>query len=624
MKRAQNMKSKPARGSIPRKRRRVRLSDLLIELEKAGLVRYGDEPEPVFLFKHTLTQETAYQSLLNRTRREIHLDIARIYENLYPDRLDEYAPILAHHYAEGGNEPQAFVYEARAGDVSMRLFASAEAIGYYTRALEIIKRAPVLPLGDESGVNASSIQNLYLKRGRALELSGKYDEALKNYDEMRALAQARGDRAMELASLLATATVVSVPTSKYNPQLAKELSDRALIIAREIGDRGAQAHILRNLMLITRWLKDPSDAARYGEESLAIAREYNLREDVAYTLNDLAVHGYLDSGEFGKALAASSEARQLWQEMNNLPMLADSTSSSALAQYALGNFDAVIAASNESLKITEAIGNLWGQSYAQWIVGNVYADRGEPARAIQIMDKSISLGEQVGFAGAEVGVRNMQAPVYADCGMIDRALEIAKKSVAVAEPRFAAWLMWSDSILARLYVRVGKIDEAEAALDRAKAGPVEYHIGRGMAQISCQLTLAGAEIALATNDRSHSMSSFDTLIDYLQKTGARVFLPEVLYVRAQVELAREQIDLSLKTLTDAREIAESLGARRRLWQIYLLLAEIQTRRGNESESRSLRRQAREITEYIAAHATDEQRAAFSSLPAVRELNLADN
>jgi tetratricopeptide (TPR) repeat protein len=377
-----------------------------------------------------------------------------------------------------------------------------------------------------------------------------------------------------LAAHLATATVLSIPTSKYDPQLAKELSDRALAIAREIKDRGAEAHILRNLMLIARWTQDPADAARYGEESLAIARERNLREEMAFTLNDLAVHGYLDAGQLdGRCLRGHS--------------------------------------------LGKTIGNLWGQSYARWIVGNVYSDRGEPERATQIMEDCIRFGEQAGFAGAEVGVRNMLAMVAAECGMFDRGVEIARKAAAVAERRFAAWGPWSQGVLARLYTRTGKIAEAESAVDRALSSPVEYHIGRGMAQVSFQLTLAKADIALAKDDLDYSTSALEVLIQYLHRANIRTLQPEALFTKGKVDLARGQKEAAQESFTQARDVAELLGIRRMLWKIYIALAEIQTALGNELEARALGAKARGVVEYIAAHATEEQRTTFLNLPDVR-------
>ncbi len=610
MKKAQTLKIKPPRHFAPRKRQ-VHAQDPLSELEEAGLVRRTDEFEPAYLFKHALTQESAYQSLLHSTRRSIHLRVASIYENLYPDQLDEYAALLARHYAEGGDLEHELVYEMRAGDVSTRLFANAEAIGHYARALEIAK--------DLDATGSESLRNLYLRLGRVFELGGQYDRALEHYGEMETLGMKRKDRAMKLDALIAIANIRTLPTAEHDAEKAKELSDQALVLAREIGDHDAEARILRSLMILSRWAGEPDKGVVFGEQSLAIARKYRLQEQTAFTLNDLVVHGYANTGQFDRALAVGQEAQQIWQEQNNLPMLADSYSSLAVVQYPLGNYDEVVAASERAWQISERIGNAWGQAYSRWMLGDVYSDRGELEHAIQITQTGIKLGEQAGFAGAEVGGRNLLATVCAHYGLIDLGLEVAQKSAMIANQRFSSWAPWSHATLARLYARKGMLGDAETAMRRAIVGATESVIGRFMILHSSQMVFADVEIALAKNDSEASALANDRLIDHLHRTGARTMLPEALYLRGKIELARDRIDSAQVALTQAREAGETLMLRRMLWQIYAALAEIQTRRGNMSEARQLRDEACKIIEYITEHSTEEQRAAFLSLPAVRAM-----
>lgn len=611
---------RPTRREFERKRRdsvnesravAKSVVEWLGELEAAGLVHRLSESEPAYLFKHTLTQETAYQSLLNRSRRDIHLNVARIYENLYPERLDEYAALLARHYAEGGDDAHALVYETRAGHVATRLFAHAEAIAHYSRAIGITSRA--------ESVADGSLKDLYLKRGRVFELSGRYDKALQNYGEMQALARERGDRALELGAVISIAALHAIPTPVFDPQQAQQFADDAITLARELNDRASESRIFWMLMILKRWVKDPAGAVRYGEKSLEIARECNLREQVAFTLNDLAVHGYYNTGEFHKAQNASAQARKLWREMNNLPMLADNYSSSGIVNYPLGNFDQVIAESSEALEISERTGNLWGQSYAQWIVGNVHSDRGEPNRAVQVMENSIRIGEQGGFAGAEVGVRNALAITLAHYGLVDKSLEIVQQAVKIVEGRFAAWKHWSYAVLARIYTYQGKIDKAEAIMKDLRVVLDDTPLTQIMPLILFQISMADAELVFAKQNRDANPAFLDSMIQYLQKAQGRGLLSEPLLAKGKFLMARNELDDAAEILREAREIAESLSARRMLWQIYAALAEIQTRRGNKSEARSLRQQARETIDYIATHATEEQRAAFLDLPDVRAI-----
>ncbi len=192
----------------------MNLDAQLAQLETADLVRRAIGTEFSFQFRHTLTQETIYQSLLRAKRREMHAHTARAYEMLYPDRLDEFAALLAMHYAQAGDDAKTLEYATRAGDAAARLYANAEAFDFYSRAVEVAKRVGARhlpsqgfqqtgvalnqtdPPQDRARANASPLQDLYLKRGRVLELMGRIDDALANYREMQALAQERGDRAL--------------------------------------------------------------------------------------------------------------------------------------------------------------------------------------------------------------------------------------------------------------------------------------------------------------------------------------------------------------------------------------------------------------------------------------------
>ncbi len=89
--------------------------NFLAQLENDDFIRRLDEQEIAYLFKHILTQESAYQSLLVKKRREVHLLVAQAYEKFYPDRLDEDAALLAQHYAHAGDDAKTLEYSIRAG-----------------------------------------------------------------------------------------------------------------------------------------------------------------------------------------------------------------------------------------------------------------------------------------------------------------------------------------------------------------------------------------------------------------------------------------------------------------------------------------------------------------------------
>ena len=308
-----------------------------------------------------------------KRRRELHGQVARAIEILHADRLEELAPLLAHHYAAAGDDPSATLRYARmAGDAASRRYANTEAIQHYGIALKAAQAVPA--------VESETLLHLYTSRGRAYELSGGYDQALANYAEMSALADRRGDRRLELAALMAVATIRSTPNPAFDAIEAQTLCDRALALAQELGDRPAEAKILWILLLLNYFAANPAQSVAYGERAIALARELGLREQLAFALNDIH-RSYTASGRVADALAALEEAEGLWRDMDNLPMLADNLNGGAEVRLMVGDFDGTLARTAESEAITEAIGNLWQLSYGRMIRTIVYLERGKSTRA---------------------------------------------------------------------------------------------------------------------------------------------------------------------------------------------------------------------------------------------------
>jgi class 3 adenylate cyclase/predicted ATPase len=102
-------------------------------------------PEVEYHFKHALTQEVAYGTVLQERRKELHECTAQAIETLYSANLDEHYSELAHHYTRSGNTEKAVEYLHLAGQQAVQRSANAEAITHLTTALELLKTLPDTP-----------------------------------------------------------------------------------------------------------------------------------------------------------------------------------------------------------------------------------------------------------------------------------------------------------------------------------------------------------------------------------------------------------------------------------------------------------------------------------------------
>jgi class 3 adenylate cyclase/tetratricopeptide (TPR) repeat protein len=165
------------------------LASDLDALVRVGLVdRVASGSTADYRFAHAVIQETAYQSLLRRTRRALHGRAAATLEQLRADRTDSVAATIGHHFAEAGEVDRAIPFFVTAGDRAKAAYANEESIVSYRRAAGLIEDR-----GDGVGEDPALHSDLLARLGDVLRLVGDHDEARDIFE--RALASLpAGDR----------------------------------------------------------------------------------------------------------------------------------------------------------------------------------------------------------------------------------------------------------------------------------------------------------------------------------------------------------------------------------------------------------------------------------------------
>ena len=124
-----------------------------------------------YIFKHAITHDVAYDSMLRARRKELHGLAAAAIESLFPERLDELSATLGYHHERGENAERAAHYLGRAAARAKAAFANTEAIAFYKSALAARERMP------EQTRDQSAVAQLSEDLGDVLTLSGHHDEA---------------------------------------------------------------------------------------------------------------------------------------------------------------------------------------------------------------------------------------------------------------------------------------------------------------------------------------------------------------------------------------------------------------------------------------------------------------
>jgi class 3 adenylate cyclase/tetratricopeptide (TPR) repeat protein len=272
------------------------------------------EHDTEYVFKHALTQEVAYNSLLIERRKQVHESVGKAIEALFPAQLDDYVTALAHHYSHTENADKAVEYLGRAGKQAVERGANEEAIRNLTTAIDLlasfndeserIRREMPLQLAlapaymSLQGWAALEVE-LALTRARELcealgdppegflvlfglyalyLLRGEVRIAFETAEEMRSRAerssdstqlllahQALGQALFQMGEFVAAGENLEKVINLYNREQQGFL---AFVVGADIGV------VSLSFSAWTLWnLGYPEQALRRGKEALALARE---------------------------------------------------------------------------------------------------------------------------------------------------------------------------------------------------------------------------------------------------------------------------------------------------------------------------------------------------------------
>jgi class 3 adenylate cyclase/predicted ATPase len=290
----------------------------LTQLVEAELVyQRGVPPRSRYVFKHTLIQDAAYQSLLRSTRQQYHQRIAQVLETRFPDTVETQPELVAHHYTEAGLAAPAIPYWQRAGQRANERSAHAEAISHLTKGLEVLTTLPDTP------ERAQQELALQITLGLAF-IATKGQAALEvghTYSRARELCQQVED-VPQLCRVLWGLCHVHLVRGEF--QSTRQLCEEFLDFARHVQE---PMYLLgAHFMLGVMWqlLGEYAPARQHLEQSLTL---YDPKQHHAHTFLfgwDLGVfcrawapHTLWHLGYPDQALAMSREAVALAQDLSH-------------------------------------------------------------------------------------------------------------------------------------------------------------------------------------------------------------------------------------------------------------------------------------------------------------------
>ncbi|MBI3800922.1 MAG: hypothetical protein HY268_28595, partial [Deltaproteobacteria bacterium] len=283
-------------------------------------------PEVEYTFKHALTQEVAYGSLLIERRKMLHERAARALETLFHSQLEDHYSDLAHHYSRSGNTQKAVDYLRLAGQQAVQQSANAEAVTHFTAALELLTTLADTPerAQQELTLQLALATPLALTKGpTALEVGAVHTRALE-------LCRQIGETPQLLPALWGARRF---SLFRAELQTARELAERLLPLAQRAQDSAFLPEAHFGLGSVLHSLGELVSARTHCEQALALSDPGQRRSAIALSGVDLGVFSLVHLANILWLLGYPDQARQRSHEALTLAQGIDHPSSAALVWF---------------------------------------------------------------------------------------------------------------------------------------------------------------------------------------------------------------------------------------------------------------------------------------------------
>ncbi len=494
-----------------------------------------------YFFKHALTRDTAYETLLQGVRTDLHRLVGKLIEERDPDRVTE----LAHHFTEAGEPSLAFPYLVAAGDVELHAFAATAAVDQYRKALEAFGQ------GDDAKIAAKAFEGL----AQALIFSGDIPAAIETYGEMLAFGEREVVQEIQVSALNKRALAYTNITG----DLVSAEAD--LLLAKKIGEAcGYQAGIaeFHTVYCALNTVQGNLDTA---EEHLKDAVELGTEIDSTFTRNfGLSHHAQTLAlmGRFAEAGHAVEEALPIIEASGDRLHHGEIIGiTRSFVKANLGDPKGGLADARWGAGELNEIGAIFVEPIPTFNVALLAMQLGLLEESLEAWQRTMAIGEMFGdnglIAGAAAGMAAVRTFIYGPADVEARRLkDLATTHVVMPGGESLGHVVLAT--LARMALIGFDVETAKKHLVAVEPmrSPLE-------ALIRPEILMAAADIAMAEGSAEDAAGFVDEFRQLVQERGAVILEPRALQYDGLLQIDRGEFDDAVQSFDAAVDQASGFG-----------------------------------------------------------------
>ena len=552
---------------------RERTEEFLRELKAIELIYEKSLfPELAYMFKHALTHEVAYNSLLVQRRKELHRMIALAIEELYGERIAEQYEVLAHHFSRAEEWSKALEYLLKAAEKATMAFATREAVNLYDQAEQVVEK-----LGE--AVDVHSIMAIHQAKINLFFILSDFERSQRE-------------------------------------------GERLLAIARRVGDRMSEGAALAGMGRAALWAHDFDRALEYSRHAIEVASEVDAKPVMAgghlVTGVVYEVTARLESAsqELERALTVSREAGDVLNESLSLCFM-------GLAANWAGNYDEASRIFSDAMRIIRHNNLLMPRVMGFFMHGITLTARGNYDAALQIFEEGLALSEKVGDEVNYHRLLNSLGWLYSELGDLDRALDLNRRGAERARKRGDPETIANPEInLGDIFLLKGDLVLAQELLEgvhRLVKDPATSDWMRW--RYSTHLFASLGDLWLARGDYTKAREFCDHCLDIATRTNSKKNLVKGWRLKGEIALARQQLDEAEHALRQGLIIAQAIGNPPQLWKTHAALGRLYIDRKKPEQAEQAYNAAREVIDRVKGNLQNpELRNTLENAPMIQKIN----
>jgi len=488
-------------------------------------------PEREYTFKHALTHEVAYGSLLQERRRVLHARIVEALEALAGDRLAEQVEHLAYHALRGEVWDKALAYFRQAGEKAMTRSAHREAAGYFEQALSVLPHVP------ETRERREQAIDLRLALRTALSPSGNFERVLTYLHETEALAMDLDDT-QRLGQALVFLAHQFYIRSAYDQAIAA--AQRALALATNGGE--GVWHALANgyLGLVYHAQGDYRRAIAYLGQTVASFDGTRHRERFGFVMPPAVpirtwfVLCHAELGLFAEGRPFGEEGLQIAEAM-------DHSASLMVASWGAGALSLRHGDLSRALPLLErAVGISQDPDLSVWFpriapaLGTAYTLAGRFADAVSLLTEAMQQSTALKRVNEETLCSLSLGEAQMLAGCLEEAHTLAERSLALARGhQHRGHQAYARRLLGEIAARCESPESTQAAAHYQQALALAVELGMRPLQAHCHRGLGTLYATIGQQEQARVELSM--AVEMYRGMAMTFWLPETKAALAQME-----------------------------------------------------------------------------------------